>query len=203
MQHVVTLPRRPSGNVRQVVHIAFRLSALLACPAVLAAQATTYWIGESQSRGVSKAFTICLPQCGPAVARTPRSLKSLEVGAERRIRESEYASLSLGASLARRGWPRDGIGPDELFLGIPLLGVIEPLGRGSRFGLALAGGVSGDVSLERASNSRPSLIASSWLSWYLSVDRALVAGVRWSHAMRPHDFLYLRSRSIFVGVETR
>lgn len=202
MQHSVKVPRPAYESVWQLTSATLCLSALLACPEVLAGQATTYWVGESQSRGVSNSFTFCRPQCVPAYAQTP-TLQSLEVGAERRILESKYASLSLGASLARRGWPRDGIGPDELFLGIPLLGVIEPLGRGKRFGVAVAGGTSADVSLAQASNSRPSLIAASWLSWRFSADRALVAGVRGSRAMRPHDSFFLRSRTVYVGVETR
>ncbi len=202
MNNVVKLSFRWCGVVRQVAHFACRVSALILCPVVLAAQGTTLWIGKSESRGVSKPFTICAPQCSSAVAQAP-ARQSFEIGVERRIRESKYASLSLGASLARRGWLLDVTGPDELFLGIPMLAIVEPLGRGSPFGVAVAGGVSGDVSLERMSNSRSSLIASSWLSWYFSADRALVLGGRWSRAMRPHDLLYLRSRSIFVGVDTR
>lgn len=165
----------------------------------LGAQMHTVYVGESVSRGVLFEI-VCLPECVDAVWRSPRSVTSAIVGVERRFFADRYSHLLLGAAASRRGfWTGSWLNMRTLSL--PVLGVVEPW-PDAPLGLAAAAGVTWDVSLDRASDSRLGVSGGLWASARLGARHRLLLGVRGTRAMRPNQEIYIRSRVLFLGLSS-
>lgn len=169
-----------------------------------AQQNTGYFIAHSHSWG-AKAFVLCEPQgCSDAVAMSHRPLTSLVLGVDRRFKDDGNAHISLGASITRRGW-YEGFGRwNQLTtLSLPIMGVAEPFGSNAPLGLSLGVGVSGDMVINRLSESRLSLTGGLWAYARVMEASRISLGVRTSRTLRNVDGLYLRSHVVSVGFSSR
>lgn len=161
-----------------------------------------YFVGQSVSWGAAFFLFCDASGCVDAVARSPRSLRSLAVGVDRRIRDSGYHHVSVGATLSRRGWWA-GDWTSLTTLSLPVMLVVEPFGADAPFGLSGGAGLSADLAVDRLPDSRMSVTGGFGAYARLTPRLRLSLGVRGSRAIRDIGGTYLRSHVISLGLSLR